>query len=717
MKITILSHDLSSNAAMRAHRVACAAQSFADVKMIGPAHEDGVWSALPHESWIDSVPKKRFPEFFTSFLELVEKADGDVLIAVKPHLASYGAALIAAEKRKIPVILDIDDFDLALVPESEWENDPSITDLSRPGSAIYLSLLTRASGRASEVTVSSRTLQHLFGGSILRHGCDTDFFDPRKIDRDSARAFYGFSYPTVLFPGTIRLHKGFPVLAEAVRQIPGVRLAVTCTDQDLLEPEWNEFPIHKLSFVPYSSLTRLLAAADVIAIPQLDTEVGRYQVPMKVFEAMAMAKPVVASAVGDLPEILSDTGVLFPASDVDALRNQLVEVLEHSEWAHGLGEKARIRCVQNYSLAEIGKQLQQVVSRLVPLPVAHPIAKNRYHSAVSVSAPSELLSDVAIPFVARAIDPIEAQRQLEICLQGGMEGPVLNAIRVVKYKPGRRCLLEYDITHQTNGQAEQLTVVGKARKKGSQINHEILESLYAAGFDDSNTDGISIPPPVGYIPEFRMSLQKKVDGVQATKLLERFGGALLAERIAEAIFKLNRCGVASHRHHTLVEEMATLQNRLRTVAQKKPDLSKRIWKLLEACEDLAGTIQERRVRGIHRDFYPDQVVVDSSRIYIVDLDLYSEGEPALDAGNFLGHMTEQWIRQPEKKILLQNHESSFQKKFLELDRESNSSYVEFFKTFTLVRHIYLSTQYPERHPFTEKLLELCENRLVTVAEF
>ena len=430
-----------------------------------------------------------------------------------------------------------------------------------------------------------------------------------------------------------------------------------------------------------------------------------------------MSKPVVATAVGDLPEILSDTGILVPASDVDALRDRLLELLRDPKWSQELGENARSRCVQHYSIQKIGKQLREVVSKLVPVRMTFVTIKIHYQTDVKVTAPPEILSDLVIPFVARAIDPIEAKRQLEICLNGILEDVELKAIRAVKYRPGRRCLLEYDIAYQKDGASGELTLIGKSRKKGSQGNHEILEALYAAGFDDSSKDGISIPKPIGYIPDFRMSVQEKVSGVQATKLLENPGQEQLAERIAEALYKLNHCGVPSLRHHTLVEEMAILQNRLRSVIQKNPELSKRIGRLLDASEDLAGTIHERRVRGIHRDFYPDQVMVDSSRIYLVDLDLYSEGEPALDAGNFLGHLTEQGIRQPQHALTLENCERYFEKRFLELDTDSNESYVEFFKTFTLVRHVYLSTQYPERHPFTEKLLELCEQRMLRVAEY
>src|SRR6266852_2260110 len=89
MKLTILSHNLSSNAAMRAHRLAVAARHFAEVKLIGPIERKGAWPALPPEPWIKTVEEKRFPRFFLSLLQLVEAAEGDVLMAVKPHLASF----------------------------------------------------------------------------------------------------------------------------------------------------------------------------------------------------------------------------------------------------------------------------------------------------------------------------------------------------------------------------------------------------------------------------------------------------------------------------------------------------------------------------------------------------------------------------------------------------------------------------------------------------
>ena len=363
MKITILSHNLSSNASMRAHRLAVAARHFADVTLIGPMESKGAWPALPSEPWIKAVEEKRFPRFFLSLLELVDAVDGDIIIAAKPHLASFGAALLAGERANVPVILDMDDLDIGFTPREQWPEKPTLTDLRRPSSTIYLSLLTRAAPAASAITVSSTALQKRFGGTVLPHGCLTEMFNPEEIDRPSARQEFGFTKSTVLFAGTPRWHKGLKPLAKAVSKVPGAQLAVLCRPEDLADPQWQRFPLLRLPLVPYHTMPRLLAAADVVAIPQLDTEVSRYQMPMKVYDSMAMRKPIVASAISDLPSVLHGCGRLVPPGDVDKLAEAISELLQNCTEAQLLGQRARTRCLENFSMRSVSAILEPVISR------------------------------------------------------------------------------------------------------------------------------------------------------------------------------------------------------------------------------------------------------------------------------------------------------------------------------------------------------------------
>lgn len=362
MKITILSHNLSSNASMRAHRLALAARHFSEVTVIGPVKVRGAWGPLPQEKWIKPVESKNVPKFFRTALELIEHCDGDLLIAVKPYLASFGVALLAGECRRVPVILDLDDLDSALFPPPEGELPARLADLRDPASLTYLGILSRATSAAAGITVASTLLQKRFGGTLVPHGCPVEQFDPAAVDREGARKQFGFSGPVVLFPGTRRTHKGLRSLAKAVAKINGAKLAVLCRPEDYSDPKWAAFPLIKIPVIPYSSLPALLAAADVVAIPQLDTEAARHQMPMKAYDAMAMGRPIVATSISDLPLALDGCARIVPPGNAAELQRAILGLLQNPAEARSLGEKARARCLEKFSMRSVAEALQEAVT-------------------------------------------------------------------------------------------------------------------------------------------------------------------------------------------------------------------------------------------------------------------------------------------------------------------------------------------------------------------
>ena len=367
MKVTILSHNLTSNAAMRAHRLGLAARHFAEVTLLGPVKHRGAWGALPEEPWIKTVESKNLPKFYKTALKLIAASEGDVLVAVKPYLASYGVALLAAECRKVPVILDLDDLDIELAPKSELTLQQTLEDLRDPASTIYLRILSKAMGAASAITVASTRLQKRFGGTLVPHGCPIEQVNPVSVDREKARERFGFCGPVVVFPGTGRTHKGLKPLAKAIGRLPGARLAVLCRPQDYPVPEWQEFPLIRIPVIPYASLPELLAAADVVAIPQLDTEAASHQMPMKVYDAMAMGRPIVASNVSDLPQVLDGCARLVPPGDVSALADAIYDLLKNPSDAHALGKRARNRCLEHYTMRHVADRLLEAIKNATQL--------------------------------------------------------------------------------------------------------------------------------------------------------------------------------------------------------------------------------------------------------------------------------------------------------------------------------------------------------------
>jgi aminoglycoside phosphotransferase (APT) family kinase protein len=147
------------------------------------------------------------------------------------------------------------------------------------------------------------------------------------------------------------------------------------------------------------------------------------------------------------------------------------------------------------------------------------------------------------------------------------------------------------------------------------------------------------------------------------------------------------------------------------VAHLTPRWASRIDRLLAACNSLASTLPTPTLRGIHRDFYADHVLQDGNRLYLLDFDLFCMGDPALDVGNFAAHMQEWALRKTGDRHALATAEAALIDRYLQLSPLISQHSVQVYTLLTLVRHIYLSTQFPERRHITEALLDACESDL------
>jgi glycosyltransferase involved in cell wall biosynthesis len=110
-----------------------------------------------------------------------------------------------------------------------------------------------------------------------------------------------------------------------------------------------------------------LAIADIVAIPQHLSPATLGQVPAKLFDAMAMAKPIVATAVSDVPQILNGCGYIVPPRDVQALAEKIEYVLDNALEAKERGLLARQKCVSQYSWEAMGQTLKEVFAEYEPL--------------------------------------------------------------------------------------------------------------------------------------------------------------------------------------------------------------------------------------------------------------------------------------------------------------------------------------------------------------
>jgi glycosyltransferase involved in cell wall biosynthesis len=371
VKISILCSDLSDNAAGRADLLARLLTPVGEVEVVGPCHGAGVWEPVARGPVAyRSVPGGRLLRFLATLPRLCAIADGDLVYASKPRLPSAGVGYLRRLLGGRPLLLDIDDWEVGFFLHSgPWGTLGRALNVGNPSGLPWTWLMERLSGLAQGLTVASRFLQRRFGGTLIPHVRDTDAWHPAAFDGRRARERLGVgAQRLVMFLGTPRLHKGVEDLCDAVAWLgrPDVALAVVGVDprgpmSQRLTARLPSLRLHPP--VPFAEIPDYLAAADVVAVPQRDTSDTRGQVPAKLFDAMALGRPVVSTRVSMIPEILDGCGHLVPPGDVPALARAIGQLLDRPEEAARLGARARERCVERYSYHAARRDLLPLVER------------------------------------------------------------------------------------------------------------------------------------------------------------------------------------------------------------------------------------------------------------------------------------------------------------------------------------------------------------------
>lgn len=372
MKVSILCFDVSDNAVGRAWLLARLLEPLGPVEIVGPRFGPAPWEPLAEEPIpVRSLPGGRLPAFAARLPGLARLADGDLLYASKPRLTSAGIGYLARLRGRRPLLLDIDDWEVGFFLRGGlWGTIGRALNLSNPRGLTWTWLMERMRGLADGLTVASRFLEQRFGGVLIPHVRDTDRWAPGRADAGPARLRLGVGKErVVMFLGTPRAYKGVLDLAAAVGRIgrPDVVLALVGTEPASATGRAlaAQHPGTRLvGPVPIAQVPAYLAAADVVVVPQRDSSDTRGQVPAKLFDAMALGRPIVSTRVSMIPEILEGCGLLVDPGDVTGLGAAIARLLDRPDEARALGEAARRRAVARYSFEAARRALFPLVERV-----------------------------------------------------------------------------------------------------------------------------------------------------------------------------------------------------------------------------------------------------------------------------------------------------------------------------------------------------------------
>ena len=383
MKVSLVVSDLSGGGAIRAFLLGQVLRKLNyQVETIGFQFGKELYAIPPEEIPVYAFPGDKYPGILANARKLLQKIDGDIIYAVKPKPTSFGLSLIKKLLNHRPLLLDMDDWEMSWHGGDNWQYRPSPKQLYRdifkpdgklkyPDNPLYVKWLENLVNRADAITIDTQFLQNRFGGTYLPNGKDTDLFNPTKYDPQTSRNKYGLSdYRILMFPGAPRPHKGVEDVLIALEKLNQSDLKLVIVGgspyddyDEKLREKWGKWII-KLPRCPVAEMPAILAVAHVVVVPQRDTLTAKAQFPLKLTDGMAMAKPVLSTKVGDIPEILGDYGYLVEPNAPDEIAATIPKIFANFSEAEAKGKKAREKCVELYSVKTMAKTLETVLGKL-----------------------------------------------------------------------------------------------------------------------------------------------------------------------------------------------------------------------------------------------------------------------------------------------------------------------------------------------------------------
>lgn len=276
----------------------------------------------------------------------------DIVLAVWGY-PDAAAALMHADDHLCPQVTQLIGSDLNILGQSRRFR-PLVARTLRASSHV----ITMSESMAREVAGMGVPPDSV---TVRFNGVDQDKFCLRDIRKVRAKLGLPLDVPIVLYTGNLTAVKAPEVLLEAFAKIatlPSRPVLVFVGDGEMRRELERAAAARRLGAVrfvgrrPHEEIPEWMSAADVLCLPS-----RAEGCPNVVLEAFSSGRPVVATAVGAVPELVTPgRGVFVPADDVGALISALREVLA-KRW----NAEAIRRSVAGMSWEAVGRDYYEIL--------------------------------------------------------------------------------------------------------------------------------------------------------------------------------------------------------------------------------------------------------------------------------------------------------------------------------------------------------------------
>ncbi|XOB41356.1 MAG: glycosyltransferase family 4 protein [Candidatus Nealsonbacteria bacterium] len=218
--------------------------------------------------------------------------------------------------------------------------------------------------RTKRIIVTSQKIKEFFiengvpSGKILvaPNGVDMEQFDIKETQEECRRKLsLSLNKKIVLYTGHLYSWKGVDTLARASRYLPEEVMLyfVGGAEKDIknFKLQTSNLKLNIVGHRPHSEIPLWLRAADILILPDLAVkDILKYGAsPMKMFEYMASKRPIIASNLPSIREILNkNNSLLVKPNDPERLVRDIKKVLEDPNFSDKISNQA-FQDVQNYT--------------------------------------------------------------------------------------------------------------------------------------------------------------------------------------------------------------------------------------------------------------------------------------------------------------------------------------------------------------------------------
>lgn len=242
---------------------------------------------------------------------------------------------------------------------------------------VYSLLIERSIMRKTHHLIAISRYVTAYYTKLLRPNVQV-YYVPNAIDAsffDLAKSANGSDSQTILFAGRVIPRKRVLDLVQAfakiAQQAPGAQLRIAgeySSEREYAEAIRNfnqtanlEGRVHLLGPLAEADVLHEFATCDLLALPS-----AQETTPMVIAQAMAAGKPVVATSVGGVAEMVCDgeTGFLVQVGDIDGLAGALRRLLENPSLRMAVGQASYKFANENYRASAVARRTYDVYQKI-----------------------------------------------------------------------------------------------------------------------------------------------------------------------------------------------------------------------------------------------------------------------------------------------------------------------------------------------------------------